>query len=172
MNNNNIACFDVYYYESYAKACCIVFENEPIEKVISEYYEIIKPVNEYIPGEFYKRELPCLLKLYGSIKEDIDLIIVDSFVLLGDGKKGLGGYLFEALDKKIPVIGVAKTFFKGCDDYIEVYRGKSNKPLYISSLGIDLNHSAELVKNLDGENRMPTVLKRVDQLTRVKVEAL
>jgi deoxyribonuclease V len=170
MNNYKIACFDVYYYEGYAKACCIVFENEPFEKIISEYYETIKPVNEYVPGEFYRRELPCLLKVYENIKEEVDLIIVDSFVLLGDGKKGLGEYLFDALDKKIPVIGVAKTYFKDCKDYIEVYRGKSNKPLYISSIGIDLNCSAELVKNLDGENRIPKVLKRVDQLTRINVE--
>ena len=170
MNNCKIACFDVYYYEDYAKACCVVFENSTREIIISEYYEIIKPVNEYISGEFYRRELPCLLKVYGSIKEDIDVIIVDSFVMLGDCKKGLGAYLFEALDKKVPVIGVAKTFFRDCKDYIEVYRGKGNKPLYVSSIGIDLCYSAALIKNLNGEYRMPDVLKRVDQLSRVEAD--
>lgn len=167
MSNGKIACFDVYYYEDHAMACGVVFENEPTEKIIAEYHETVKPVNEYIPGEFYKRELPCLLKVYEAIREDIGLIIVDSFVMLGDGKKGLGGYLYEALDKKIPVVGVAKTFYKDCVNYVEVCRGESKKPLYVSSIGIDLNYSAELIKNLNGKNRIPDVLKRVDQLSRI-----
>ncbi len=37
---------------------------------------------------------------------------------------------------------------------------------YISSIGIDLNDSAKLVKNLKGDHRIPDLLKRVDQLTR------
>lgn len=53
-----IACSDVYYYEDYAKSCCIVFENEPKERIIAFYDEMISPIDEYIPGEFYKRELP------------------------------------------------------------------------------------------------------------------
>lgn len=161
-----IACLDVYYYGDYAKACCIVFEVAPKEKIISEHCKIIKPVSEYIPGEFYKRELPCLLEVYKSIKEEIDLIIIDGFVVLEKGKKGLGSYLFGILNNKTPVIGVAKSYFRGCQNYAHVYRGKSNKPLYISSIGIDLGFSAELIKNLGGANRIPAMLKRVDRLTR------
>lgn len=167
MNYIKIACFDVYYYEDYAKACCVVFKIEPLEKIVSKYCETIQSVDEYISGEFYKRELPCLLKVYEKIKEDIDLIIVDSFVLLKEGKKGLGAHLFNALDRKTPVIGVAKSFFEGCTDYVEIYRGQSSRPLYISSVGISLNDSAELIKSLNGKNRIPDVLKMVDQLTRV-----
>ncbi len=110
--------------------------------------------------------MPCLLRVYENIKEDIDLIIVDGFVHLGDRKKGLGAYLFNALDQEIPVIGVAKTFFKGCTDCIKTYRGQSIKPLYISSIGIELHDSAKLIKDLNGKNRIPDVLKKVDQLTR------
>lgn len=60
-------------------------------------------------GEFYKRELSCIL----AILEDIDLatiscIIIDGFVVLDDaGKHGLGGHLYEQLDPKVPVIGFA-----------------------------------------------------------------
>lgn len=136
------------------------------EKIVSHYVETIGKVNDYVPGEFYKRELPCLLKVYGKVKEEISLAIVDGYVWLEVGKKGLGGYFFEALCKKTPVIGVAKTFFKGCRDYIEVYRGQSNRPLFVSSAGIGLAHAAELIKNLKGENRLPEMLKKVDLLTR------
>lgn len=169
----NIACFDVYYYKEHARAaraCCVVFEVVPCERVISGYCTAVETVGEYIPGEFYKRELPCLLQVYEKVAEKIDLIIVDSFVMLGNGKKGLGGHLFTALHKKIPVIGVAKSFFKGCRDYVRLYRGKSSRPLYVSSIGIDLNMSAELIKNLAGGNRIPEMLKRVDRLTRSSPE--
>lgn len=172
MDYKRIACFDVYYYEDYAKACSVVFQPARGEKIISEYCEIIRQINDYIPGEFYKRELPCILRVYSLIKEDIDLAIVDGFVMLEQGKKGLGGYLFEALGKKIPVVGVAKTYFMGSEDYVKVYRGISKNSLYISSIGVDLDYAAELIKTLEGKNRIPDVLKRVDSLTRIIGESL
>lgn len=166
MVNQTIACFDVYYKKDQAKACCIVFETDPTEKTLSTYCQVIESVSGYISGEFYRRELPCILKVYKMIKEDIDLIIIDGFVTLGNSKKGLGAYLFESLDKKLPVIGVAKTYFRGCENYVEIYRGKSGKPLYISSIGIDLDCSAKFIKNLNGIYRIPDILKKVDQLSR------
>lgn len=166
MNNQIIACFDVYYKNDQAKACCIVFKTVPAEKIFSTYCQVIEPVSDYISGEFYRRELPCILRVYEKIREDIDLIIIDGFVTLKNDKKGLGAHLFESLDKKLPVIGVAKTYFRGCENYVEIYRGKSSKPLYISSIGIDLNYSAEFVKNLNGIYRIPDILKKVDQLSR------
>ena len=88
MNYGQIACLDVYYYGDYAKACGIVFRIEPSERIISRYCKIIESVEEYIPGQFYRRELPCLLEVYDGIGEGIDLIIIDGFVLLGGGKGG------------------------------------------------------------------------------------
>ncbi|NLJ79330.1 MAG: endonuclease V [Tissierellia bacterium] len=171
MNYGQIACLDVYYYGDYAKACGIVFRIEPSERIISRYCKIIESVEEYIPGQFYRRELPCLLEVYDGIGEGIDLIIIDGFVLLGGGKRGLGAHLFEALDRRIPVIGVAKTFFRGCTDYVKIYRGHSNRPLYISCIGTDLTNSAELIRNLGGDNRIPDILKMVDRLTREDIKS-
>ncbi|MCJ8155622.1 hypothetical protein MKJ01_17835 [Chryseobacterium sp. SSA4.19] len=38
-----------------------------------------------------------------------DSIIVDGYVTLdNDGKLGLGGYLYDAMGQKVPVIGLAK----------------------------------------------------------------
>ncbi len=166
MKGSRAACFDVYYYKDYAKACCIVFDTGPDEQIVSRYSAMVNQVDDYIPGEFNKRELPCLLGVYEKVEEDLDLAIVDGFVLLGKGKMGLGGHLFEALDRRIPVIGVAKTFFRGSKNYIEVYRGNSTRPLYVSSAGVDLDDAAVFIKNLKGKNRLPDILKRVDRLTR------
>lgn len=166
MEKVTAACFDVYYYDDYAKASCIVFEKDKEERILAEYNVIVHDISEYIPGQFYKRELPCILKVLEMVKENIDFLIVDSFVWLGDNKEGLGGYLFEALNHKIPVMGVAKTFFKDSKNYLEVYRGDSKKPLYVSAIGMDLDYAAQFVKELKGEYRMPQILKRVDQLSR------
>lgn len=168
MNEYKIACFDVYYYESYAKACCIVFVSSSEEEIICEHCRTVEPINDYVSGEFYKRELPCILSVYNFIKMDIDIIIIDGFVMLDKGKKGLGAYLYDSLNRRTPVIGVAKTLFSECESYSEVYRGISKKPLYVSSIGIDLKFSSNLIKNLKGKNRTPDVLKRVDQLTRLR----
>jgi deoxyribonuclease V len=161
-----VACFDVYYNENYARASCIVFEKHEEESIIAEYNEIVENISQYIPGQFYKRELPCILKIMEKLKEEIDFIIVDSFVWLNEGRRGLGAYLYKALNCKIPIIGVAKTFYKDSTNYLEVYRGCSNKPLYVSSTGIDLDYAAEFIKNLDGDYRIPKVLKLVDQASR------
>ncbi len=170
MDNRRIACFDAYYYNNYAKACCVVFDIIPSEKVISRYCEIVDPIKNYISGEFYKRELPCILGIHSKLAADIDIIIVDSYVFLENGKKGLGAHLFEALNNTIPIIGVAKNPFKGCTDYVQIYRGQSRNPLYISSVGIELGYAARLIKNLSGNNRIPDRLREVDQLTRSNTE--
>ncbi|MDI9475652.1 MAG: endonuclease V [Natronincolaceae bacterium] len=166
MDNYKIACFDAYYREDCAKTCCILFETGTIEKNILEYCKITRPTEKYIPGEFYKRELPGILEVYWEIKRDINLVIVDGYVLLKDGKIGLGGHLYRALEGRIPVIGVAKSYFVNSRNYIKVYRGESNRPLYVSSIGIETGFAANLIKNLDGRYRIPNMLKRVDRLTR------
>jgi endonuclease V-like protein UPF0215 family len=42
------------------------------------------------------------------------------------------------------------------------------RPLYITSIGIDLDYATELIKNMKGNNRIPTLLKTLDTLTKEK----
>jgi deoxyribonuclease V len=79
-------------------------------KTITYILKYLKHIEEYTSGEFYKRELPCILSLLGKNHFDnIEAIIVDGFVYLDDQNKlGLGGHLYERLPYKVPVIGVAK----------------------------------------------------------------
>ncbi len=166
-----ILAFDTYYFEDKAKTVCIAFEDWTNESNFKVYDEILENIAEYIPGEFYKRELPCILSLLKKIKVEVDnieLIIVDSFVYLDDeGKFGLGGYLYKALDGKIPIIGVAKTNFATIDNLKkQLLRGDSQKPLYITASGIELAKAAELIQNMEGKFRMPTILKLLDTRTK------
>ncbi len=144
-----ILAVDVYYTVMKAKSVGVLFENwsdtKPIE-IITSYTE--NPL-EYEPGYFYKRELPCILELLKHTDlSKIDIIVVDGYVFLGNKRKpGLGHYLYTSLEGKIPVIGVAKTAFHNNEACVqEIYRGKSGKPLYISSIGIGLQNATECIK--------------------------
>lgn len=164
--------FDTFYFDGdKANTVCLAFKNWNSEVADFEFSEIKDGISEYIPGEFYQRELPCILSLLDKIRTEItgiSCIIIDGFVFLDDHyKPGLGKYLFESLDGKIPVIGVAKTNFATVTKLkMELNRGESKTPLYISSVGIDMENALNLIKNMHGNYRIPTLLKNVDTLTR------
>jgi deoxyribonuclease V len=166
-----ILAFDTYYFDNKAKTVCLAFENWIENAKFEIFSEIIEGVEEYQPGEFYKRELPCILSLIKKIDtNNIETIIIDGFVFLDDQNKfGLGGYLYLSLEEKIPIIGVAKTNFSTINlNKRSLLRGQSEKPLYITSIGIEIDKATELIKLMDGEYRTPTLLKKLDTLTKAK----
>lgn len=162
-----IIAIDVHYKDSTASSVALLFkwEDDNPREVI---HEELEGFDEYIPGEFYKRELPCVEALMKKIDtKNIDALIVDGHVFTDNETYGLGGYAWEALNKEIPVIGVAKrSFHSNKDTVIEVYRGSSKNPLYVSAIGIEKEKAAELVQNMKGEYRIPTILKELDKLTK------
>lgn len=164
-----ILAFDTYYFDGKAKTVCLEFEKWNESKDFKIYHEIIENVEEYIPGEFYRRELPCILSLLNQIDlTKVEAIIVDSFVYLDNDKKyGLGGHLYEKLNKQIPIIGVAKTNFASIEkNKTGILRGDSQKPLFITAIGIELKDAVEKVTSMAGEFRIPTLLKELDRLTK------
>lgn len=101
------------------------------------------------------------------LKND-DLIIVDGYVTLNDeGKTGLGGYLYEALDQKYPVIGIAKNEFNTPDSQRRcIYRGETKTALFFTAKGADVEDIRLKVEQMHGSFRMPVLLKKLDQLSR------
>jgi deoxyribonuclease V len=164
-----ILAFDTYYFDRKAKTVCLEFEKWNESENFKIHTEITDNVEEYIPGEFYRRELPCIMSLLNQIDlKTVYAIIVDSFVYLDDEKKyGLGGHLYEKLNKEIPIIGVAKTNFASIEkDKISILRGDSQKPLFITAIGIELDDAVQKVASMAGEFRIPTLLKELDRLTK------
>jgi len=164
-----ILAFDTYYYDGKAKTVCLEFTEWNQSENFKIHTEIIENIEEYIPGEFYKRELPCIISLLNKIDlNNIEAIVVDGFVYLDDEKKhGLGGRLYEKLDSKIPIIGIAKTNFAAIEKHKRaLLRGDSKKPLYITAIGIELDDAFEKVASMAGEFRFPTLLKELDRLTK------
>lgn len=164
-----ILAVDVHYKSNYAKTIVLLFEKWQSE-TFSEIVEIkTENVAEYVPGEFYKRELPCILEALQQINKDkIDLIIIDGYIYVDNIKSyGLGGYLYDALNKKIPIVGVAKTSFQNNKETVaEVYRGESKNPLFVSTIGYDLEKASQAIKSMHGEFRLPFLLKLMDQKTK------
>jgi deoxyribonuclease V len=161
-----IACVDVDYREDEAVAACLLFRSWPDERSARECVERIRDVEPYQPGQFYRRELPCLLAVLRAVGEPVEAVVVDGYVWLHDERPGLGAHLYEALGRAVPVIGVAKTRFLSATAAAAVRRGNSQRPLYVTAAGLDLAKAAECVRGMHGPFRIPTLLKRVDQLCR------
>jgi len=166
-----IYAFDTYYFGNNAKTICIAFEQWNSEVETEIFTEETAVTADYESGVFYKRELPCILSLLEKINlKEGDMIIVDGYVTLdNEGKIGLGGYLFEALEGNFPVIGIAKNGFNALDDQRRtVYRGESKTPLFVTAMGADVEEIKVKVEQMHGSFRIPTLLKKLDQLTRIR----
>lgn len=159
------AIFDVDYREPAGLTACVVFDGWKDAAPHTVVVEKIDQIQPYEPGAFYKREMPCILQTLAKIKETIDLIIIDGFVWLGADHPGLGAKLYEALDRKIPIIGVAKTAYHSATP-VEILRGVSKTPLLVTSIGVDAQEAALHIKEMHGEYRIPTLLKLVDSTCR------
>ena len=166
-----LVAIDVQYEESSALAGAVVFDRWTDSRPRREVVRRVSPIADYQPGEFYRRELPCLLAILDDLDEVPSTVIVDGYVWLGgENRPGLGGHLFHALDDRISVVGVSKNPFGQASPVAEVLRGGSRRPLFVSTAGLDLADVAQQVKAMHGEHRHPTLLKRADQLSRGLVE--
>jgi deoxyribonuclease V len=162
-----IVAIDVYYRHRSAVAAAVLFAQWTSEGETAHFCEPVERVEPYRPGSFFQRELPCVLKVLRRITTPLSTIVVDGYVWLGsDERPGLGGHLYTALDKTIPVIGVAKSYFRQSSNAVPVLRGKSRKPLHVTAAGMDPVRAATCIAGMHGPHRIPTLLKRVDALSR------
>lgn len=162
---------DVFYNdigeESIAKVSGIRFQGIEQTEILSEHIVTVENVAPYESGQFYKREMPCLLAMLDKIDDPYDVIIIDGYVFLdGVSKPGLGKYLYDSLVVKKPIIGIAKNHFQDVSEDYAVWRGISKHPLYVTSVGMEVDEAKHLVANLAGKHRMPTMVTAVDQLGR------
>jgi deoxyribonuclease V len=162
-----ILAVDVDYSENTAFVAGVLFSKWEDVEAKDIFTSTIDEINEYQPGSFYKRELPCILQLLNEHNLKPEIILVDGYVFL-DGREvaGLGKYLFDALDDKPIVIGVAKRAFKDISSKYAVYRGESKNPLYVTSVGLDIDLALKRVSRMHGKYRIPELLKKVDHVCR------
>ena len=147
-------------------AAGVVAESMTDEKAVKTVTAMVEGIGDYIPGQFYKRELKIVEAVISQLElKDIDLIVVDGYADSGTEEHALGTYVYEKYNK--PVIGIAKNKYPRCTiENTEVYRGESKKPLYVTSKGISHEEAKSLVKAMAGEYRIPLLVKYADKLAR------
>jgi deoxyribonuclease V len=160
-----IAAVDVHYQRTRAVAAGIVFRDWLDENVVAEQVVSLPDIQPYQSGQFFIRELPCLLAVL-RVLPPVQTVLIDGYVWLEENRPGLGAHLYQSLDGRVPIIGVAKTRYLGASDVQEITRGKSKQPLYISAVGLSGRQAAEHVYSMRGPYRIPTLLKKVDLLSR------
>lgn len=157
----------MHYHDHGATAACVVIRDWVDGDSISEHVTHIERVEPYVPGQFYRRELPCIFKVLDELSPPPAVVVIDGYVWLdADGRPGLGAHLYDTLDQQVPVVGVAKTAFRDASHAVAVLRGRSNRPIYVTAAGMPSDDAADLVRRMAGEHRLPSVLGRVDRLAR------
>lgn len=167
------AAVDVHYLgagagaSAQARAALITAPDPTFAVVLQERTMDVADVPPYESGQFYLRELPPLLAILASLRDEegLGLIVVDGYVDLDPvGRPGLGVYVHEEFG--VPVIGVAKSAFRPATHALPVLRGTSARPLFVTAAGLPISEAAELVAAMAGPFRIPDALRRVDALAR------
>lgn len=158
------AILDVDYRGDKAITACLLFRDWTDDKPLRQFTVQVRDVAPYVPGAFYKREMPCLLAALNKVTEPLDCIVIDGYVFLDSGRPGLGAHLHDAIN--LPVVGIAKTAFKGSSFATPVLRGTSQRPLYVTTSGVHAHEAAKHVETMHGSSRIPTLVKLVDRLCR------
>lgn len=153
--------------ETIAWAAAAVFDRIDAAEAVETARLARRVAAAYEPGAFYKRELPALLDVVGALAAPPDLVIVDGCATLGESAlPGLGWRLWDALGRAAPVIGVAKSRYRGAPETTELRRGGSKTPLFVTAAGLEQAEALALIAAMHGFHRLPTLLARADQLSR------
>ena len=168
MNAKLKLAVDVHYVaDANAFAAGVAFADWSSDEIARSVAVRIPEVLPYRPGHFYERELPCVLTLLDHFGEPPAILIIDGFITLGaEQRDGLGAHVYRRLGGRVPVIGVAKSPFAGTPDNTEVFRGTSRRPLYVTSRGIGHEEAKQLIREMHGGYRLPTLLNAVDRACR------
>lgn len=161
---------DVHYGAQGRATAALVTSRDPTFSVAdSEHVAVVPETEDYEPGGLYRRELPCILAVV-TLAPPLGLLVVDGYATLDpDGRPGLGARAADALG--IPVIGVAKKPFRTATHAVKVLRGQATKPLYVTTAGgLDVDAAAQIVATMAGPHRLPSAIRRVDQLARGTTE--
>jgi deoxyribonuclease V len=163
-----IACVDVQYgppgSSPAAHAGIVVFEAWDAAIPRTRLRIASAHVEPYVPGAFYRRELPCIRAALNALDAVPEVVIVDGHVWLAPGVPGLGAHLRSAEPRIATVVGVAKTCFRGAPA-LPVLRGHSKTPVFVDECGAPVD-APKRVAHMHGPFRIPTMLGLCDRLCR------
>ena len=163
-----VVVIDVDYREKSRQghAAGVIAESILAEKETGVAAATVEEIEDYVPGQFYRRELKCVDAVLRQLPlEDLELIVVDGYADSGSTEKALGAWVYEKYG--VPVIGVAKNKYKKClVANTEVLRGGSSKPLHVTAMGIAHETAKDFVAKMSGQFRLPDLIKLADKCAR------
>ncbi len=156
---------DVHYLDGgMARAAAVAAGERTFSRAAWTRAVVVPAGAAYVPGQLYLRELPPLRAVIPA-GGGVSLIVVDGYADLDpDGRPGLGARVHAEFG--VPVIGVAKTAFRGASHAAGVLRGGSTRPLYVTAAGMAVAEAASVVGEMAGRFRLPDALKLADRLAR------
>ncbi len=164
-----ILAIDVHYEGPEAMVAGVQMDDYASAEATQTYHLRVPVGSKYESGQFYKRELPCILELLKHYRLKPDTIFIDGYVHLGTDKRpGLGQHLYDALNGQTNVIGVAKSPYSGVSRSSEAIRGQSTRPLYVTAAGMGQDEAKRIVKSMAGAHRVPRLLKLADMESRTR----
>lgn len=167
-----ILVVDVAYSEAGGVAAGVLLESWSDISPSREIVVRIPHVEEYVPGEFFRRELPCIEAVLREVGEPLECVVIDGYAYLGDPPRdGLGAALWNKLERKVPILGVAKSKYLGAPEETLLFRGGSNRPLFVTAAGMTTDEAKRRVLSMAGKHRLPDMLKHVDALARKAISA-
>ncbi|UCE10338.1 MAG: endonuclease V [Candidatus Thorarchaeota archaeon] len=99
---------DVAYCNEMAHACAVIFDI-PTQSIVRREKVIVDCEFPYVPGHFYLREAPVILRLLDRFEKT--MFLIDGNGVLHPRRMGLASYIGVKLD--VPTIGIAKSLLHG-----------------------------------------------------------
>ncbi len=162
-----IATIDVQYDNDEAHAGMAFFRDWTASVPHATFAHHVRNYSEYIPGKFHLREMPVILESMQRCGHAIDLILVDCYVDLDIGVPGLGRRLYDHFTGDVDVVGVAKSRFSDSAHALELMRGDSSRPLFVTAAGISATEAADHIMEMHGHHRIPDLIKLADSIARL-----
>jgi deoxyribonuclease V len=159
------AAVDVHYAgPAGARAALVTARDPQFAELVGTTIVLVPEAEPYQPGEFYVRELPAIRAVCQGAGP-LGLIVIDGYVDLdAAGRPGLGAYVHAEF--AVPVIGVAKNPFVTATHALQVRRGQSAKPLFVTAAGLGIADAASLIQQMAGPFRIPDAQRSADRLAR------
>jgi deoxyribonuclease V len=157
----------VHFEGTQAQAAAVAFEAWDAAEATQTYLSRIGQVEPAVRGELDLRELPCVLQLLREHRLEPELILLEGFVHLDANETpGLGQHLYQALNGRVPIVGVSKRRLPGLAAQIEVMREEETPPLLVTCAGIDIGAAKARLRAMHGRKRVPTLMKLAARLAK------
>lgn len=157
----------VHFEGTQAQAAAVAFEAWDAAEATQTYLSRIGQVEPAVRGELDLRELPCVLQLLREHRLEPELILLEGFVHLDANETpGLGQHLYQALNGRVPIVGVSKRRLPGLAAQFEVMREEETPPLLVTCAGIDIGAAKARLRAMHGRKRVPTLMKLAARLAK------